>query len=81
MKVKEAIEKAQGNEELWQQLDAALQDIETANRPPNAFTKVEYAAKKGLNNDQAYREIAKLVKAGKLRKEGQGNATFYVLVR
>jgi len=58
--------------DLWAQLDKALAEIAAyvPQKPPNAFTINEFAAKFSLTVDQAACRVAKLKRFGKVRRVG-----------
>jgi predicted HTH transcriptional regulator len=81
MKIKEAIEQAQGNDELWQQLDAALAEVSPPVRPEGSFTRKEFQARRNISDGHARKLLSRLVDKGKLTKHGNGSQTYYVLVK
>ncbi len=82
VKVKEAIENAQGNDDLWNQLDEAMKEVAAREVPPNGFCSRDYQQHYHLSKSQSQYKIRKLREAGKVEPLGRfGNATYYGLVK
>ena len=81
VKVKEAIAQARGNDDLWDQLDAALAEVSPIARPEGSFTRKEFQTRRNLSDSYSSKLLSRLVDEGKLTRHGNGCNTYYVLVR
>jgi len=80
MKVKEAIEQARGNDDMWQQVDKALTATEP---PPDSFSLEDFMHRRGgITRGVAQGQIRRLRESGVIRSLGRfGNKTYYQLVK
>jgi len=72
------IPKPQPPADLWQQLDEALGSEE---RPSDSFTRDEFQKHRNISDSHARRLLKKLTNAGKIKMQGSGSHTYYVMVK
>jgi hypothetical protein len=82
MRVKEAIEQASGNEEMWQQLDKAIAETGAVKKPEGSFSMSDFMDRYQVDRNIAYNRIRRMMDNGKVVAVGRfGNKTYYQLVK